>query len=151
MALPTRRASGVSYIPPGMTQTEFDNAIGGARRPSASSIAISEVIDLQTNLDGKAAISHTHTALQVGYVAKTSTYTASASDCVINCTSGTFTVNLPTAVGIAGRQYIIKNSGAGTITADPNGSETLDGAATASITAGNVLRIVSDGANWIIT
>ena len=34
----------------------------------------------------------------------------------INCTAGTFSVNLPTAVGIQGRVYILVNSGTGVIT-----------------------------------
>ena len=45
------------------------------------------------------------------YVAKTGTYTAGATDFCIDCTANTFTVTLPTAVGIAGKQYCIKNSG----------------------------------------
>ena len=85
------------------------------------------------------------------YVAKTSTYTATTSDYTINCTSGTFTVNLPTAVGIAGRLYVIKNSGAGTITVDGSGSETIDGTTTYTLNVQyQSITIQSDGANWIV-
>lgn len=84
-----------------------------------------------------------------GYVAKTATYTA-ADDYTIDCTSGTFTVDLPTAVGITGRIYVIKNSGAGVITIDPNGSETIDGAATQAVVSGASFTIQSTGANWLI-
>jgi hypothetical protein len=42
------------------------------------------------------------------YAAKTSTYQiVAATDYCIDCTSGTFTVTLPTAVGIVGQQFVI--------------------------------------------
>jgi len=83
------------------------------------------------------------------YTAKTTTYTASSSDYTIDCTSGTFTINLPTAVGITGKVYVIKNSGSGIITIDPNGTETIDGQTTYGIIQYEVLRVQSNGANWI--
>ena len=86
----------------------------------------------------------------VAYAAKTGTYTATATDCVVNCTSGTFTVALPAAAGAgAGRLYVVKNSGAGTITVDGDGAETIDGAATATVAAGAAVRLVCTGSAWI--
>ena len=83
------------------------------------------------------------------YVAKTGTYTAGATDFCIDCTANTFTVTLPTAVGIAGKQYCVKNSGAGVITVDGNGSETIDGAANFVLsTRYESIWVISDGANW---
>ena len=43
------------------------------------------------------------------YAAVTGTYTIGSDDYLVDCTSGTFTVTLPTAVGIAGKIYVIKN------------------------------------------
>ncbi len=83
------------------------------------------------------------------YTAQTTTYTALASDYVIHCTSGTFTVNLPTAVGVQGKVYIVKNSGSGLITIDPNGTQTIDGALTYKIGGNESLKLMSTGANWI--
>ena len=83
------------------------------------------------------------------YLAKTATYTILATDYCIDC-NGTFTVNLPTAVGRAGQEYVVKNSGAGVITLDGNGTETIDGALTQAIIAGVAMRVISDGANWIM-
>lgn len=85
------------------------------------------------------------------YVAKTATYTVTSSDYLVNCTSGTFTVNLVTAVGIAGRAFIIKNSGVGTdeITVDAAGAELIDGALTATVATTATLRLFSTGAAWI--
>ena len=79
------------------------------------------------------------------------TYTVGANDYLINCTANSFTVTLPTAVGIDGKIYIIKNSGSGTITVDANGSETIDGALTVSLKPNDVIQITSDNSNWKIT
>jgi hypothetical protein len=91
------------------------------------------------------------TGFDQAYTARTSTYTAATTDYFIDCTTGTFTVNLFTAVGNTGRILIIKNSGTGTITVDPNGSQTIDGATTQTLsTQWSRVHIISDGANWKI-
>lgn len=69
---------------------------------------------------------------------------------IINCTANTFTVTLPTAVGISGREYIIKNSGSGVITLDGDGTETIDGALTLVLNQYDSYTVVSNGANWVI-
>lgn len=82
---------------------------------------------------------------------QTSTYTVDNEDCVVNCTSGTFTVTLPTAVGIEGQYFVIKNSGAGVITIEGDGAETIDGAANKTLSVQyESMTVVSNGANWII-
>jgi len=81
----------------------------------------------------------------------TGTTTLDETHQTLNCTANTFTVNLPTAVGISGRIYNIKNSGTGTITVDGDGTETIDGAATQTMaTQYDFLTVQSDGSNWII-
>jgi hypothetical protein len=85
------------------------------------------------------------------YVAKTANYTATSNDYTIDCTSGTFTVTLPTAVGCSGRIYIIKNTGAGTITVGTTSSQTIDGSATQTLsTQYSSYSVQSNGSNWII-
>lgn len=85
------------------------------------------------------------------YVAKTTTYTVSASDFVVNCTSGTFTVTLPTAVGVAGKQYCVKNSGTGVITIATTSAQTIDGAATFILAVQyEAIWVISNGANWVV-
>lgn len=84
------------------------------------------------------------------YTAQTTTYAILTTDYAVNCTSGTFTATLPTAVGAQGKVYVIKNSGIGTITAATTSAQTIDGSTTQSITAGNSLTVMSTGANWII-
>ena len=68
----------------------------------------------------------------------------------INCTGGTFSVNLPTASGIQGRLYVLVNSGTGVITLDPNGAETINGNATITLAQYISRTVQSDGTNWII-
>jgi len=68
-----------------------------------------------------------------------------------NTTGGNKTVTLPTAVGIDGRIYVIKNTGTGvnTLTIATTGGQTIDGAAGASTSTPQACLIVqSDGANW---
>src|SRR4030067_1035165 len=83
----------------------------------------------------------------------TADYTATLNDDTIlaNATAGAVTVSLPTAVGNTGKKFVIKkiDSSANTVTVDPNGSETIDGQATAGILAqDNAIICQSDGANW---
>lgn len=97
-----------------------------------------------------------HSGLQVArsfalpYRAISGTDTFTADDYTINATSGTFTLNLPMAVGITGRLYVAKNSGAGIVTLDGNGGELIDGAATQTINPGVSLTVQSTNAGWII-
>jgi hypothetical protein len=88
-------------------------------------------------------------------VSKTATYTATISDHTILCnaTTGAITINLPTAVGIAGREYVIKktDSSVNAVTVDGSGSETIDGALTYSLALQyKYVRIQTDGANWFV-
>jgi hypothetical protein len=87
-----------------------------------------------------------------GYSAKTSTYNVLFYDGIIDCTSGTFTVTLLTAVGLTGTngQFTIKNSGAGTITLATTSSQTIDGQLTQTIAPSSSITVQSTGANWII-
>ncbi|WP_437279360.1 hypothetical protein WME90_02030 [Sorangium sp. So ce375] len=84
----------------------------------------------------------------------TATYTATYGE-LVKCdpTSAGFTVNLPTAAGHEGERILVSNvtSSTNAITVDGAGSETIDGATTATInTAYGDLRIISDGANWVV-
>ncbi len=81
------------------------------------------------------------------YVEKTANYTATISDYTINCTSGSFTVTLPTAIGRT-RIFIVKNSGAGTITMASTLGQTFDGASSPTISAGAVTWWQSTNTAW---
>lgn len=83
-------------------------------------------------------------------VTVTAAYQATDVDEVI-LANGTFAVTLPSAVGLDGRIYIVKNIGAGTVTVNTSNSQTIDGGATASLNAANEsIVVMSDNANWKI-
>ncbi len=90
------------------------------------------------------------TSLSAAYVEKTGTYGVGDNDFTINCTSGTFTVTLPSAVNRTGRIYNIKNSGSGTITVATTSSQTIDGLTSQSLLQFDNMCVQSTGANWII-
>jgi hypothetical protein len=83
-----------------------------------------------------------------------STYAVSATDyvVVIDTTSNSVTVTLPTAVGIKGREYVIKRKvvNANSLTVQTTSSETIDGNLTVGLTNKAALRVVSDNSNWQI-
>jgi hypothetical protein len=90
--------------------------------------------------------------VNVKYRNISATYTATTGDdYFINITSGTFTLNLPTAATPYGQVYVIKNSGAGTITLDPFSTQTIDGSTTVTMNVQNqTYTIIGDGNNWKI-
>jgi hypothetical protein len=82
---------------------------------------------------------------------KTGAYTVISSDNgkVINCTANTFTVSLTAAASLgAGFNVSVWNTGTGTITIDPAGSETVDGTTTRVLRPGEGTQIICDGTNW---
>jgi hypothetical protein len=89
-------------------------------------------------------------SIELPYVTKTANYTLTDSDYTVNCTANTFTVTLPTAVGITGRIYNVKNSGTGLITLDAHSTETIDGALTQDISQWESLQVQSTSTGWII-
>ncbi len=86
-----------------------------------------------------------------GVVAKTATYTLAAADRgkLFDATSGTWTFNL-IAAATAGDGFVfaVRNSGSGVITIDPNSTETIDGAATITLSAGESCLCVCNGTAW---
>jgi hypothetical protein len=93
---------------------------------------------------------HAHGSFATAYRAITALRTLDGTDHTIECTANSFTVTLPTAVGITGREYIIKNSGTGTITLATTSSQTIDGITTQTIEQYNSITVKSNNANWII-
>ncbi len=84
---------------------------------------------------------------------KTAAYIVTDADDVIRCdaTLGAFTITLPTAVGITGRQFELKkvDASANAVTVDGNAAETIDGAATFALTAQyDAITVRSNGTNW---
>ena len=76
-------------------------------------------------------------------------YTATTSDYMIDITGGTFTVSLPSAVGIQGRLLVVKNNGGGAVTVDPYDNETIDGKSFVILGETNSIQLASNGTEWI--
>ncbi len=79
--------------------------------------------------------------------AKTATYTVLMSDygTLIDCTN-TITMNLTAAATLGdGWRVDIRNSGSGTVTIDPNSSETIDGATTIALAPGDSVTVYCNG------
>ena len=77
-------------------------------------------------------------------------YTVLSIDYTVNCTSGTFTVTLPTAVGIEGKVFVIMNSGDGLITLEGTGAETIQGDVNQVIYQDESFTVQSTGTNYIV-
>lgn len=68
-----------------------------------------------------------------------------------DATTAAFTATLPAALGFKGRTILVKktDASANAVTVDGNASETIDGAATASLAARyDSALMLSDGSNW---
>jgi hypothetical protein len=77
----------------------------------------------------------------------TSTYSITSDDYYIESV-GTFTINLPTAIGATGKGYLIKNSGTGVITIGTTASQLIDNLTSYNLDFYDTLDIVSNGSNW---
>jgi hypothetical protein len=80
----------------------------------------------------------------------TSSYTVGANDYLIDVTGNTITVTLPTAIGINGKNYVIKNSGNGVVTVATTSEQTIDSLSSKSLKNNDSIEVISDGSNWII-
>lgn len=73
---------------------------------------------------------------------------------LVNAASGAVTLTLPTAVGNAGKEFVVKkiDSSTNIVTIDASGSQTIDGALTLdTATQHDAVAFQSDGANWYST
>lgn len=86
----------------------------------------------------------------VRYVQTDALYTMQSDDFCVECTANSFSVILPTAVGIVGRLFEVKNTGTGTIIIQTTSSQTLDGELTQVLSQWDCITVRSNGSNWII-
>ena len=78
-----------------------------------------------------------------------SAYTATTSDYMIDVSGGTFTVTLPSAVGIQGRLLVIKNNGGGAVTVQTILGQNIDDKPFVILGETNSLQLASNGSNWV--
>lgn len=89
-------------------------------------------------------------AMHSSYRAITAATVIVPTDGTIHITAGTFVQPLPIATSInAGQKFTIVNSGTGTITIDPAGTQTINGVLTLTLAAGEKVSIQSTGTNYI--
>jgi hypothetical protein len=88
--------------------------------------------------------------ISASYTAQTANYNVGDGDYLIECTANSFSVTLPTAVGIRNKSYEIKNSGSGTITLDTTASQTIDGELSLEIFEQENITVISNNVNWLI-
>jgi len=113
--------------------------------------------DTSTNVikswDGDSWDSIVATGGNLTFATQTSTYTLTTSDEGIyaDASSGSFTLELFTAVGNAGKQlYLCKAGDANTVTIDPNGSQTINNSTTAELFLDDdCMVLMSDNAKWV--
>lgn len=125
---------------------------GGANGCALTAWTNSKLESLKSTLDDASG----NMTLGGGLATKVRTITASgavsATDSVVLLNAATLTATLPTAVGITGRAYTVKLITASTGTVATTSAQTIDGAATYSLSANHkYVTVVSDGANWQIT
>jgi trimeric autotransporter adhesin len=88
-------------------------------------------------------------------VTKTAAYSVAATDFTIlgNASAGSFSVTLPTAVGVSGKIYGVKkiDSSANTVTIATTSAQTIDGNTTRILSLQyDGAQVQSDGSNWFI-
>ena len=84
---------------------------------------------------------------------KTGDYTmAAATDTYVpfDSTAGAIVVNLPAAASSTGTVFMIRktNASANAVTIEPNGAETIDGAANVAVANQTCKWVICDGAEW---
>ena len=122
------------------------------RATKGSPLTHNELDDNFTYLDGKSPFSPISS--------KAVNYTITSSDgiVIVDATSGDITITLPTAASSydsgVGSIFTIKrsadDSSGNTLTVDADGSETIDGDLTKTLSAGSAMQIISNGSNWYI-
>lgn len=136
--------------------TAFDAAGAAATVQTNLTTEVSRATGAEVLLAPLASPAFTGTASfagqRLGYAQKSGAYTITASDAVVEWTSGSVTGTLPTAVGCAGQRYDLLNSGTGTIVLATTSGQTISTAAGGTVTLppGATMSLVSNGANWLI-
>ena len=141
----TRNIAGVAFKGINLTATAGSEAMDLGIYTQTGGTALS----LRATINANGI--NTTLGFQTGYSAKTAIYTIQNSDYTIECTANTFTVTLPTAVGIAGKVFVIKNTGLGVITVATTSAQTIDGQTTKVLaTQFSGTTVQSNGSNYIV-
>lgn len=99
-----------------------------------------QVTDHETRIDALEAA-------QPAFSIKTANYTLVAGDYTVFFDGADLTATLPTPAGVAGKQYVIKNTHLSNLTVTPTAG-LIDGDANRILAQYDSLTLVSDGTNW---
>jgi hypothetical protein len=135
-----------------MAQTQVINYAGKTFPLDTANTASAGVVRDTDGSINVAAVNAPQTK-EVVSAAKTGAFTADATATVypVDCTSAGFTGTLPPAATATNRAYeFVKTNSANTFTLDGDGSETISGSATKTLTTQwSSIRVISDGSNWL--
>jgi hypothetical protein len=84
------------------------------------------------------------------YILVTSDYAILPTDGIIEC-FGNITITLPSAVGMVGKSFTIKNVGPGVVTVITTLSQTMDAQLKNNLQSHDSITISSNGVNWLIS
>lgn len=138
------------------TYTDGQLLIGNSSNSSLSKAALTAGTNVTiTNGNGTISIAAASGTSSFNVTPQTTTYNATINDYII-CSSASFTITLPTAVGQSGKAIVIEHNGTNltqVYTLNTTSAQTIGGIASGSYalyTTGETLTLVSDGANWQI-
>lgn len=97
-----------------------------------------------------AAFRETPVTLAVTSITSAAGTTAIAATDHVVVVTGTTTHALTLVACATGRQLILKNRSTGTVTVNRAGSDTIDGATSYSLLAGQAITLVGNGTDWVI-
>jgi hypothetical protein len=88
----------------------------------------------------------------LNYVEKTANYTLTEQDDIVNVTSNSITLTLPSAATYSYKKFTMKNTGAGVVTLNTTSGQTIDGNASGVLTlnTGDSIDVQSTATNWVI-
>jgi hypothetical protein len=90
------------------------------------------------------------TSFNTSYRRITSTYSIVNTDSYIDA-DGTFTVYLPSAIGITGSSFTVKNTGTGQITIGTTASQLIDRLPSYYLAYYDTMLVESNGSNWLLS
>lgn len=130
------------------TVTSYNSTTGELVFDAITAAGSGSYNDWQIGLSGEQGEAGPAARAYVSY--KNATYTVTLADIgnTIDCT-GSWTLSLTAAATLGDGFYVwVRNTGSGTITIDPAGAETIDGAVTYTLNAGHYCLLICDGSNW---
>lgn len=152
LTLPTQ-GSFVGLAPANISSLQRWRVVAGSPDVLAQMNVHPPITSTDSSLAISKSASGTDLTVKMAVTAHTGAGTAAIGLNTVDGSGGSYDLDLPTAVGIAGKKIVIKridNTPANTVTVDAN-TETIDGANTYPLTTQwQSVSIISDGANWLI-